>query len=101
MLSLKSIDEYLLDLGARIKKARIASDLTQKELAQKAGIPLSTYRRFEQKGAGSMKDFVKICIALGRIGEFENLLSAPPYSPVEAYEKRTKEKQRVRHGTQS
>ena len=28
-----------------------------------------------------MKDFVKICIALGRIGGFENLLAAAPYSP--------------------
>ncbi len=103
MLLLKTVQDYLLELAAKIKKARIASEMTQKELAQKAGIPLSTYRRIEQKGEGSIKDLVKICIALGRIVEFENLLDDTLYSPVEEYEKRNhrKERKRVRHGTQS
>ncbi len=101
MLLLMSIEEHLLELAGKIKKARIASEMTQKELAQKAAIPLSTYRRFEQKGEGSIRDLIKICIALGRIRELENFLAAPPYSPVAAYEKQTKERKRVRHVTQS
>ena len=96
MLLLMSIEEHLLELAGKIKKARITSEMTQK-----AAIPLSTYRRFEQKGEGSVRDLVKICIALGRIRELENFLAAPPYSPVAAYEKQTKERKRVRHVTQS
>ena len=33
--------------GERLKKARKAKKLTQKELAEKAGIPLSTLRGYE------------------------------------------------------
>ena len=59
MLILMDLEEIQLHLANRIKKARISVKLTQKELALKANIPLSTYRRYEQKGEGSIKDFIK------------------------------------------
>jgi len=97
-----NIEEHLLHLAQKIKKARIASEMTQKELAGKADIPLSTYRRFEQKGEGSVKDLVKVMIALGRIGDLDTLLSTMPYSPIAEYERGEKrERKRVRHALKS
>lgn len=96
-----SLKELQLHLANRIKKERISSQYTQKELALKADIPLSTYRRFEQKGEGSIKDFIKILVALNRVNELDTFLTPAEYSPVKEYEalkKRQKEPQRVRHG---
>ena len=99
---LMNLKELQLFLSYRIKQARISSNLTQKELASRANISLSTYRRLEQKGEGSIKDFIKTLVALGRVQELENFLPPAPYSPVEEYEKKQGSKppkQRVRHGS--
>ena len=102
MLALMNIYELQMYIASKIKKERISQNMTQKEIAQKANIPLSTYRRFEQKGEGSMKDFLKILTVLKRVGDLEHLLRGSEYSPVAEYEalqKQKKEKKRVRHGT--
>ncbi len=101
MLILKSIKEIQEYLSKKIKDERLVQNLTQKELALKANIPLATFRRFEQKGEGSIKDFIKILVALGRVNELENILKQSEYSPIKEYEKAQKEKtkKRVRHAT--
>ena len=99
---LMSLEELQLHLANRIKKERISSRYTQKELALKADIPLSTYRRFEQKGEGSIKDFIKILVALNRVNELDTFLTPAEYSPIKEYEKLhkfKKEPQRVKHGS--
>ena len=101
ILVLMSLSELQLHLANRIKQERISMQLTQKELALKADIPLSTYRRFEQKGEGSIKDFIKILVALNRVDELNSFLSPTNYSPIEEYNslnKSKKEKKRVKHG---
>ena len=104
ILVLMSLTELQLHLASRIKHERISMKLTQKELATKADIPLSTYRRFEQKGEGSIKDFIKILVALNRVDELNTFLSPANYSPIEEYNsqnKPQKEKKRVKHGSKS
>ncbi len=56
-------------------------------MASKADIPLSTYARIEQKGEGSLKDFAKILLALGRADEIEKILQTETESPIEVYER--------------
>jgi transcriptional regulator with XRE-family HTH domain len=97
-----NLTELQLHLASRIKKERISANLTQKELALKADIPLSTYRRYEQKGEGSIKDFIKILVALNRVNELDSFLSPQEYSPVKEYEELKKSKKnpkRVKHGS--
>jgi len=99
---LMNLSELQLHLANRIKKQRISSNFTQKELALKSDIPLSTYRRFEQKGEGSIKDFIKILVALNRVDELDSFLVPAEYSPVKEYaalNKTKKEPQRVKHGS--
>ena len=103
MLLFMSIKELQLHLSTRVKAQRIEQNFTQKELASRANIPLSTYRRFEQKGEGSIKDLIKILVALNRVDELENFLKPSAFSPVKYYEenKNKKEKKRVKHGRKS
>ena len=65
-------------LADRVRDARIAMRLKQKTLADRAGVTLATLRRFEQKGEISLKYLMRICNALGRLDEFDQLLKPPP-----------------------
>ena len=46
---------------------------TQEQLSDRADVPLSTYKRFEQKGLISLDGFIKVAIALGLEGGFKSL----------------------------
>ena len=74
-------------LADKISAIRKAKSLTQKQMAQKTGIPLSTYARIEQLGEGSLKHFAKILIVLERADEISKILVQEDTSPVEAYQK--------------
>jgi transcriptional regulator with XRE-family HTH domain len=52
--------------------------MTQQEVAERAGISLRTYRRFEQEGQISLERFVAVVHALNRVGDLESLLQPPP-----------------------
>ena len=76
-------------LRDKVKKLRKLKGWTQKEMARRADIPLSTYARFEQLGEGSMRDFAKIIITLGRGDEIEKILNSTikGESPMDLYRK--------------
>lgn len=65
-------------LAGRVREARVAQNLMQTTLAARAGVALPTLRRFEQTGQVSLKHLMRICGALGRLDEFENVLRPPP-----------------------
>lgn len=48
-------------------------ELTQEGLSERSGVPLSTLRKFEQKGATSLESFLKI---LSVVGGLEEMLDA-------------------------
>jgi len=74
-------------IANKIKAVRKQKNLTQKKMADKSDVPLSTYARIEQLGEGSLKDFAKILIALDRADELAKILETTDLSPVQAYEK--------------
>jgi transcriptional regulator with XRE-family HTH domain len=53
-------------IAARMKGERLRLGLSQQALATRAGIPLTTYRRLERSGEGSIENLLAILIALGR-----------------------------------
>ncbi len=77
--------QYLL--ADKITKIRKSKKFTQKQLAAKADIPLSTYARIEQLGEGSLKDFTKILVVFDRADELTKILLTPEQTPMEVYEK--------------
>lgn len=64
-------------IAERLKQRRIAENLTQKELAAKAGISYSAIRNFERTAEGSFEALIKVAFALGAETEFETLFPAP------------------------
>lgn len=74
-------------LADKIVAIRKQKKLTQKQMAKKSDIPLSTYARIEQLGEGSLKDFSKILIALDRADEISKILIVSEQTPIEVYEK--------------
>ncbi|MGJ8640492.1 MAG: helix-turn-helix domain-containing protein [Opitutaceae bacterium] len=51
-------------VAARAKLRRQEQKWTQEQLSEHAGIPLSTYKRFEQKGLISFEGLIKVAMAL-------------------------------------
>jgi len=54
---------YLAD---EVRRTRRAAKMSQAKLAERAGIPLRTYKRFEAEGQGSMETLVGALHALER-----------------------------------
>jgi transcriptional regulator with XRE-family HTH domain len=90
---LLSNEEILAELGHRLAVARIRSRITQKELAAKAGISASTYRRLENgAGLGSVEAFVAVLRALRIVDRLEIVLPPDRPSPREIFEQESRRK---------
>lgn len=67
----------LRDLGARLRTLRLARGWSQQELAERAGIALSTLKQLESQGMGSLQRLVRVAIALDADSELRELFSRP------------------------
>jgi hypothetical protein len=54
-------------LAVHVRERRLALGLTQEGLSLRAGVPLPTLRKFEQRGVLSLEAFLKILMALGAL----------------------------------
>jgi transcriptional regulator with XRE-family HTH domain len=67
--------EICAQLGTRARHARLARNLTQGELAARAGVSLGALRKLEAGGQTTLVTFVKCACALDAASDFENLLA--------------------------
>lgn len=65
-------------LGERLKTQRLALNLTQAALADKAGIGVSTVARIESGQGGTLDNVIQLAIALGMINHFAQLFENTP-----------------------
>ena len=82
---------------SRAKQRRVSMRLTQAELAQKAGLTLATYRRFEQKGQITLVGLLQIAFALDCMDDFKGLFASQSWATMDDMLQQTKPAQRVRH----
>jgi transcriptional regulator with XRE-family HTH domain len=82
-------------LARRARQRRLAQELTQQGLAQRAGVTLGTLKRFERTGQISLLSLLRIAVALGVTSEFEGLFPDPPLRTLADLEQR-KQRQRGR-----
>ena len=75
--------EVMREVAAREKALRKARHLTQDQLAEKAGVSLGSFRRFEQTGQVSFESLVALSFALGCELELDALFAKPAYSSIE------------------
>lgn len=65
--------EVQQELGARLREQRLAQSLTQRELAQMAGLSLGALRKLESDGQCSLETLVRVAQALGLLDELDDL----------------------------
>lgn len=65
------------EIGGRIKRLRLAQNLTQEQLAQMAQSSLSSVRRLEAQGQGGFEFVVRVAQALQAVDQLELLFSQP------------------------
>lgn len=71
MLSVPS--EILSTLGARLRTQRLAQQLSQRDLAQMAGLSLGALRKLEHDGQCSLETLIRVVQALGLTAELDDL----------------------------
>ena len=93
-----STPEIVRMLGARFKEYRLRCNLTQKDVAEQAGIGLTTIYKFENGTAGniSLSTFIALLKVVGQINSIDHILPELPESPY-LIRKENKKAQRVRH----
>lgn len=79
------IDEAVAkELGRRLMVIRLAQNLSQRQLAERAGLGLRTIQRLEQgEAATQLSGFVRVCRALGLMDRLDQLMAEPPPSPLD------------------
>lgn len=67
----------LRGLGGRLREHRLARGWTQEELAERAGVAVSTLKLLEAKGQGSLQRLARVASALGIAGEMNGWFAQP------------------------
>jgi transcriptional regulator with XRE-family HTH domain len=77
-------DEAVLsELGARLERARLERDLSQRELAAEAGVERKAIQRMEAGEPVRIISFVRALRALGLLDALDGLVPEPGSSPIE------------------
>jgi transcriptional regulator with XRE-family HTH domain len=76
--------EICKELGQRCRRLRLQANLSQLELAERAGASLSSIRRLEARGQTTLELLVRVTHALHLVSHLENLLVLPVLSIADA-----------------
>ncbi len=90
--------EALLKLiGERLAGLRLSKNLTQKKLAEQAGLGLRTVQRLELGlAATQLSGFVRVCQVLGLVERFDVLIPEEHASPIAQLKLQSRKRQRSR-----
>ena len=93
-----SIPELVKLLGTRFKDYRMRSNMTQKEVAEHAGLTVNTVHKFENGLVPnlSISTFLLLMKAVGCINGLDGLMPELPVSPY-LFDDKGKKTQRIRH----
>lgn len=84
-------------LGARIARVRIRKQLTQQQLAERAGLGLRTVQRLEMGEVSTqLVGFLKVCRVLGLSDRLDVLLPEQVESPLDLLRRQPAPRRRVR-----
>lgn len=83
-------------LGRRLAQIRLARNITQKTLAEEAGIGLRTLRRLEAGQPSTLDSVLRVVIALGLADDLLSALPSHDIRPIERLGARRKERKRAR-----
>lgn len=70
-------DVLAREIGARVRRLRLVAGWTQVELAERAGVSVSTLKLLEASGKGSLQRLAKLAVALNVDGDLRGLFTEP------------------------
>ncbi len=76
-------EAVLAELGQRIARTRLERNLTQRELAEEAGVERKALQRVEAGESVRLVSLVRVLRALGLLGALDALVPEPAPSPIE------------------
>ena len=82
-------------LGRQIRGLRLAQQLDQGGLAERAGVSIGAVKNLEQGHGSSLKTVVKVTVALGHESWLDSLGPIITVSPIDLVRKRQNERVRV------
>ncbi|MGE4426878.1 MAG: helix-turn-helix transcriptional regulator [Solirubrobacteraceae bacterium] len=98
LLAQLSDDAIVVELGRRIALHRVGRNLTQSELADRAGVARSTVQRIERGDSIQLSSLVKLLRVVDRLDALDVALEAELRSPVAELRRQRARRRRVRHG---
>jgi HTH-type transcriptional regulator / antitoxin HipB len=84
-----TVDEAERQLARRVRELRLLAGWKQATLAARSGVTLASLRRFERTGQVSLRSLLRLCHAMGRLDEFDQLLRPPAARSLAELEART------------
>ncbi len=90
----------LAEIGERINRQRLNINITQTELAKKAGVGRIVVQRLESGRGCNLENFIRIARVLGVIEQLDAFLPPPGLSPLQLAQLKGRERLRAagRHG---
>jgi transcriptional regulator with XRE-family HTH domain len=82
-------------LGKRLEALRLSLNISQAELARRAGVSRSTMTRIADGQGISLDSFIRVVKALGLTEHLENLLPDPAVRPVELVQRGGSQRRRA------
>jgi transcriptional regulator with XRE-family HTH domain len=70
--------EMARSLALRVRALRLQRGWTQRELAERAGLTLASYRLFERTGRIALERLLRVAVALDAQAGFDQLFAVPP-----------------------
>ena len=87
----------LEELGKRLRQRRLDSNLSQAEVAERAGLDRTTSGQLERDGRASLLTMVQVLRALGALDELDAFLPPLGPSPLELARRQGRQRQRASH----
>lgn len=84
------------EIRLSVRQLRLAHNMTQKALALKSGVALSTLKRFEQSGEISLSALLAIAGALDALQAFGDLFPKPVATTLDQLDAHGAERKRAR-----
>jgi transcriptional regulator with XRE-family HTH domain len=95
-ISLKTDQEILKGLAARVRRIRLQQNLTQAQVSARSLVPLPTYKVFEKEGRLSLVQFVSVANVLGFKDQLDEIIQPPPAENLDDFIRVKKTRQRAR-----
>jgi transcriptional regulator with XRE-family HTH domain len=96
-ITAQATDQAVLnELGGRLAATRLERNLTQAQLAERAGVSKSTVQRLESGSvATQLSGFVRVCRSLALIERMNLLVPEPVPSPIQQLKLRGRKRKRA------